>query len=140
MKTEGIITEAMIERAAITIDPEAFRIISGSKIVGGKAFPLDIEERKQKARTTARACLESSGLAAEVERLTQECDGLRAQHDIIEDTKTHLDAFVARATTAESRIAELERAASGLAEALRDIDETMLIRLTPTHTSPMFKG
>ena len=56
--------------------------------------------------------------AAEVERLTGERDGLRAQHDIVEDTKTHLDTFVARANAAESRIAELERAASGLAEAL----------------------
>ncbi len=67
-------------------------------------------------RDIARAALEASGLAAEVERLTRTV-ALREDEIavILANRKEEED----RANAAESRIAELERAASGMAEAGR---------------------
>jgi len=131
--TEGVITEAMIERCADAIH--------------------DCETTE--CHDLARVCLESSGLAAEVERLTRHRDQLLMVHrDLGKAQKALCPQFDdcadglaegekcacgfedgpygnavppnRRADELAARIAELERAASGLAKALRKLRNKIL--------------
>jgi len=121
-----IITEAMIERAARGLwevnhpNPPGFAAWGDHSGFG--------PSKSERANTLAQcsACLEVSGLAAEVERLTGERDDAREQHGKWMKIGVRLSA---RAEAAESRILELERAASGLAEAVqtwRDARQAMV--------------
>ena len=110
-----IITEAMIERAARAICVEDMRDDGWNR---DQRLIDDILERAVKPDSNylakARACLESSDLAAEVERLTS---SLKVAKQLIKEKNQLLGDWLADIHKANARIAELERAASGLAEA-----------------------
>jgi hypothetical protein len=92
-----VITEAMIERT-----------LKDRRVTSDPTFREFLSEHPSFARRFSRACLESSGLAAEVERLT-----------------FNLSSMSFALTLAEESIAELERAASGLAEALELTEDAL---------------